>query len=312
MDWISVADYQYPNGWLNPADAQERARWYCQQVEQGEILFFNTIPFDLPKEDQEFLLSQRRGDSRYHKNVSYRPQQDVLRGFATGGAENLNRLRRIMRNYSAQVTLFLSRFLSPYREQWSLDYASFRPLEEEGRALSLHKRNDLLHVDAFPSRPTNGGRILRVFTNINPTQPRIWLTTDGFEALARRYAADAGLQRIAERGSSPARYLLRGATRLLHGTGLSVADRSPYDQFMLRFHDYLKENNDFQNNCARIRLEFPPQATWIVCTDTVPHAVLAGQFALEQTYVIPPRALLSPHKAPIHVLEDLCGQTLSA
>ena len=73
---------------------------------------------------------------------------------------------------------------------WSLDYASYRPEEEQSRDLSLHKRNDLLHVDAFPSRPTRGGRILRCFTNINPTRTRNWLTTDRFPALAEKFARD--------------------------------------------------------------------------------------------------------------------------
>jgi len=61
-----------------------------------------------------------------------------------------------------------------------LDFASFRPLEEQGRDLSLHKRNDLLHVDAFPSRPTHGGRILRVFANINPSVGRVWNVGEPF------------------------------------------------------------------------------------------------------------------------------------
>ncbi len=312
MSWITVNDYKYPDGWADgEIDAVERSRRYCRQLEQGQILFFDDIPFDLPEEDCSFLLSQRRGDSRIHKNVSYRPRQNVLRGFASSQTQDVARLRHIMLHYSAAVTSFLSSFLAPYREHWSLDFASFRPLEEEGRDLSLHKRNDLLHVDAFPSRPTRGGRILRVFTNINPTKARIWHTTDRFDVLAQRFAAAAGLQQIAERSSSSLSSLRRSATRLVRATGLPLADRSAYDRFMLRFHDYLKENADFQHNCEKIRLEFPPRATWIVFTDAVPHAALSGQFALEQTYIVPHQALLSPDKAPINILESLCGRTLS-
>lgn len=311
LPWVHVDDYQHPGGWVDIPDRAERARWYCQQLEQGQILFFSDIPFDLLDEEIKFLLSRRPGNSRIHKNVSYRPGRDALRGFSSDRTEDITRLRRIMRNYSVQVTRFLSRLLSPYAGHWSLDFASYRPLEEEGRDLPLHKRNDLLHVDAFPSRPTRGGRILRVFTNINPDRPRIWMTTAGFDALARRFASDAGLERIVERASSPVSSLRRGATHLMRALGLPVADRSAYDQFMLRFHDYLKENTDFQNGCQKIRLEFPPRATWIVFTDAVPHAALSGQFALEHTYIVPTNALLSPDKAPINVLESLCGCPLS-
>src|SRR6202044_4252352 len=100
-----------------------------------------------------------------------------------------------------EVTRFLSQFLAPYAPHWTLDFASYRPLEEKGRDLPLHKRNDLMHVDAFPSRPTRGGRILRVFTNLNPTTPRVWRTTESFRALAQQYAKQAGLQEIAAKDS---------------------------------------------------------------------------------------------------------------
>jgi hypothetical protein len=314
MSWITVDDYKHPDGWAGVTDRSERARRYCRQLEQGQILFFDDIPFNLPEEDHDFLLTQRRDDSRIHKNVSYRPQPDVLRGFSSSQPERVARLRRIMRDYSAEVTRFLSDFLAPYAEHWSLDFASYRPLEEEGRDLPLHKRNDLLHVDAFPSRPTKGGRILRVFTNINPERARIWHTTARFDVLARRFADAAGLGQIAARTttSSSLAYLRRGATHLMRAAGLLASDRSAYDRFMLRFHDYLKENAEFQDNCQKIRLEFPPRATWVVFTDAVPHAVLSGQFALEQTYIVPTHALLSPDTAPISILESMCGRTLSA
>src|ERR1700674_3470427 len=183
--WIAVEDFTFPAGRTNSGLRDARARAYCERLEAGGILFFQDLPFQFPAEDRDFLLAQRWSELRLHKNVSYRPVGDVLRGFS-GHAENTRRLHAILRNYSARVIEFLGNFLSPYAGKWILDFASFRPLEEEGRDLPLHKRNDLLHVDAFPSRPTNGSRILRVFTNINPDLPRVWLTTDRFDLLAQR------------------------------------------------------------------------------------------------------------------------------
>ena len=80
---------------------------------------------------------------------------------------------------------------------------------------------------------------------------------------------------------------------------------------MLRFHDYLKENSAFQADCIKFRSEFPPMSTWLVFTDGVPHAALSGQFALEQTFIIPPAALVAPEHAPIRVLQKLCGKALA-
>lgn len=302
--WREITDFG-PQGWPAQADPALRSRQCCEQLEKGEVLFFSRPPFPLSDQDRVFLISQRHMDSRLHKNISYRPGEDILRGFSDG-QETENRIHHIMRSYSSTVTAFLGRFLMPYAGRFQMDYASFRPLEEQGRDLPLHKRNDLLHVDAFPSRPTRGGRILRVFTNINPSQERIWLTGEPFPALAQRYAMQAGLSGFCRHNGLAGRLL-----HLLHAAGLPAARRSAYDSFMLHFHDWLKENSQFQSSADKTRLAFPPLATWLVFTDGVPHAALSGQFALEQTFIIPASALAAPDYAPIHVLEKLCGRPLA-
>src|SRR5438309_11131127 len=210
MSWLEINDYT-ANGWANGTDVPSRSRHYCAELEEGQILFFRQPPFILPENDRNFLVSQKPSDSRLHKNISYRPGKDVLRGFADG-EENQQRVHRIMRDYSTEVTQFVSNLLAPYSGPLAMDLASLRPLEEEGRDLPLHKKNDLLHVDAFPSRPTRGGRILRVFTNIHPVRPRVWQTTDRFDVLVRNYGRQAGLQKIAESASSSS-FLRAAASR---------------------------------------------------------------------------------------------------
>jgi hypothetical protein len=303
-----VRDYRAGKGWEDPGQAEARARWCCEQLEEGRLLFFERLPFEFPEEDRSFLVSQPWGDSRFHKNISYRPEQDVLRGFAGREAAAAERMLGVMRRYSGQAVQFLRGLLRPYAAGWSLDYASFRPEAEQDRKLPLRKRNDLLHVDAFPSRPTRGGRILRCFTNINPKEARIWHTTEPFAELARRYAQDAGLANIAARRGSGLEGRLRALGKAL---GLGTKTQSPYDKFMLRFHDYLKENALFQQDCPKIRLAFPPGSTWIGFTDSVAHAVLSGQYAVEQTLIVPVAALVSPEKSPLRVLEKLAGRPLA-
>ena len=304
--WVRITDYDAQHGWGDAAQSAARSRWCCEQLETGQILYFDGIPYDFPQTDRDFLLQQRQSGSRIHKNISYRPKQDVLRGSVADSQEDIERLHGIMRHFSEELTGLLSRVLNPYAAHWSLDYASYRPEEEQNRDLSLHKRNDLLHVDAFPSRPTRGGRILRCFTNINPTRSRNWLTTDRFPALAEKFARLAGLEKIARSGDSTGSVL----NLLKRAVGIKAVDRSAYDKFMLRFHDYLKENSDFQKNCDKINIAFPPMATWMCYTDSVPHAVLSGQYALEQTFIIPVRALVTPEKSPLRVLEKLAGRSL--
>jgi hypothetical protein len=302
--WLTIDDYG-AGGWQNVADAAARSRQYCAQLEAGAILYFSAPPFDLPPRDVEFLLALKPADSRLHKNISYRPESDLLRGFSDDTSKP--RVHEIMRHYAAQVREFVDAFLAPYADRLQMDYASFRPLEEEGRDLSLHKRNDLLHVDAFPSRPTRGARILRVFTNVNPAKDRVWVVAERFPGLASRFAGAAGLPKYAN-ASGAWTQLKRGISRM----GLLFPDRAPYDEFMLHFHDWLKENTEFQQaKEGKEKVAFPPRATWLVFTDGVPHSALSGQFAMEQTFIIPVEVLVAPEVSPIRVLEKLAGKAMS-
>jgi len=268
-------------------DSSARAAY--DLLEEGKILFFPTRPFDLPAEHQEFLRSIHQTGSAHHKNIAYRPMSDKVTGFDSASAANAEKLRCVMRNFSSAALGFLKSHLPRYMENCRIDYASFRPLEEEGRDLSFTKRNDLLHVDAFPTRPTGGDLILRTFVNIHPTRSRVWLISDPFQPLAAQHAAAAGWPHTGAWD--------RVASLFNH--------RTPYDYFMLRFHDYLKANAEYQKNCTKYRWEFPPGSAWIVFTDIAPHAVLSGQYALEQTVIVSRHALLSPARAPVEILKSL-------
>ena len=304
---VSPPDFQPGRGWEKPGQAESQARWCCEQLEEGHIVFFGSPLAEISQSDREFLLSQRLGDSRLHKNISYRPGPDLLRGFAAPDAQAGQRMHEFMRRFSQGITKALGQLLSPYADHWSLDYASYRPEAEEGRKLPVRKRNDLLHVDAFPSRPTRGGRILRCFVNINPTKARVWQTTDGFAVLAQKHARQAGLEPLAQRGTPALQALAQAFKKAL---GLQISNASTYDRFMLRFHDYLKENAEFQRDCPKIRLEFPPNSCWLCFTDSVPHSVMSGQFALEQTFIVPLSAMVAPERSPLRILEGLVGRSL--
>jgi hypothetical protein len=217
------------------------------------------------------------------------------------------RLQGIMRWYSTAVVQFLTRFLAPYQQHWKLDYASFRPQEEQNRDLPLRRRNDLLHTDAFPTRPTHGARILRFFNNINPTRTRDWIVSDPFAATVRHFAPHD----IAPHPGSPLSRLGKATGRAIGlGAAIPSLKRSPYDDFMMRFHNFLKENPRFQSDCPKYPFQFPPGSSWMVYTDTVPHAVLAGQYALEQTFLVRPEAMVQPEISPLRILEDIAHAPL--
>src|SRR6266508_3110388 len=220
-----------------PGEGPERDREVCRVLEEGNILLLGQTPFELPEKDREFLLRQRQTEAGYHKNIAYRPGGDRVTGVARQEVEDAKELRRVLRDYSRTVVDFASRLLKPFAGQWQLDYASFRPQEEAGRKLSRHARNDLLHVDSFPTRPTHGDRIFRVFTNVNPAAPRVWRTGETFPELAERFAVSSGILAGNTRPGMARRF--RSAAR---SARLPVPVRPPYDEFMHRFHNFLKEN----------------------------------------------------------------------
>jgi len=286
-----------------PATAARQNEGLARELESGNILFLPRLPFPLSDEDRAFLLAQKQTDAGYHKNIAYRPAEERLTGAGKMPARDAARLKSILKAYSEWAARFLTERVAEYAGRWVRDFASYRPIEEKGREARLTARNDLAHVDAFPTRPTHGDRILRVFANVNPAKGRVWVTSETFEGLAERFARQVGIPKAGSGGK------VFGI--MAKALGIRQWSRSPYDAFMLRFHDFLKENSEFQRNCIKQQWEFPPGSCWICYTDMVSHAVLSGQFALEQTFLISRHAMTLPEKSPIRILERICGHALS-
>ena len=185
-----------------------------------------------------------------------------------------------------------------YADALRFGLTSFRPVEATGRAQSPRHDDTRLHVDAFPSRPTGGQRILRVFCNVNPAgRPRVWEVGEPFEAVAEHFAP---------RLSMPA----PGSAWLMQALGITKGRRSAYDHCMLQLHDRAKFDDAYQRASPRTHAEFTPGSTWVVFTDRVMHAALAGQFLFEQTFYVPIAAMQDPARAPFKVLERTLGRAL--
>ncbi|HZU25433.1 MAG TPA: Kdo hydroxylase family protein [Bryobacteraceae bacterium] len=281
------------------------------ELEQGNILFLPSSPL-LPSTGKTAILRDlNRVDTRVHKNIAYKPQQDRVTGLSGAPKNAVKDVGGVLRAYSRDAVSLVQKLIPRYAANWHIDYASFRPQEEQGRDLPWKKRNDLLHVDAFPTRPTRGDLILRVFTNVHQSRTRDWLTSEPFAWIARRYGKDAGLEGYARQARSGGAKFRRTLAGALGRIGLPFRDRTPYDSFMLHLHDYLKHRDDYQASCPKYDFRFPPGSSWMVFTDIVPHAVMAGQYALEQTIIVPRSALAKPEAAPAAILEQLAGVSLT-
>ena len=192
----------------------------------------------------------------------------------------------------------MGQWLSHYRDRLEVGRTSFRPVEIEGRPTSWRKDDTRLHIDSFPATPVQGRRILRVFSNVNPAgRARVWRIGEEFEPLARRYA---GRLRVP----------WPGAPSLLRLFRVTKSRRSPYDSLMLQLHDSMKADATYQAEALQQRVEFPSGSTWVAFTDQVSHAAMAGQYQLEQTFMLPVNAMIDEHRSPLRILERLMGRKL--
>ncbi len=267
------------------------------QLEAGRLLFFPRLRFAVGAHEEKFL-SERWSDGKA-KNISLRGRGETaaLRG-CQGSAEDLAVLGRMLERF-AQCAEGLARQLFPvYRGRLTRGFTSFRPHAVTGRQTSWRKDDTRLHVDAFPSNPTGGLRLLRVFSNVNPGDvPRVWRVGEPFENLAQRFLPKVG------------RYSAASA-RLMKTLGLTKSLRTEYDHIMLQLHDLGKCDVDYQRRSPQRTCAFPPGSTWVVYSDQVQHAVSSGQFLLEQTFYLEAEDLEDPSSAPVHVLERLTGRVL--
>ncbi|HEY1860937.1 MAG TPA: Kdo hydroxylase family protein [Gemmataceae bacterium] len=275
------------------------------RLERGEVVFFPVSPFSLPEGDDRLFLLEQRLASRAHKNISFDPRRKTAAGFHNQSPEQAERLRSLLASFSETATNWLAQTLPRYAQCWELDRVSYRPEEEATRRLRYKARNDLLHVDAFPSRPTQGWRILRLFANVNPVDPRIWVTSEPFAKLLERYGEAAGLP--GRRGPG---WVEQVQQRMIGLFRPGRRRRSAYDSFMLRFHDYLKANDHFQERGKKQFWSFPPNSVWLTFTDTASHAVLRGRYALEHSYFVSPAALGLPDESPAALLTKACGMSV--
>jgi hypothetical protein len=280
--------------WPPSLDAAGQGR-AVEALEAGRILAFPELRFAIELAECRFLAD---GWSAAAKNISYEPARRALGGTKAQG-EDAAGLARLMTRY-AQASLDLIEAVIPiYRGQLELARTSFRPVEIAGRSSSPRHDDTKLHIDAFPSRPTAGRRILRVFSNIDPNeQARLWRVGAPFASAARQFYPH--LPRPWP-GSAMAHAML----------GLTKGRRRDYDHYMLRLHDAMKRDDSYQQDSAIEEIAFPAGSTWIVFTDQVPHAAIAGRHALEQTFHLDPAKMKHPERSPLRVLEGLAGRRLS-
>jgi len=263
-------------------------------VEAGKVLYFPRLHFALWPQEAGLLRPTLLAEGK--RNISL-DADGRLKG-AAGDADEQAALAGMIGRFRTDAQALVHGLLPDYTPHLRLAPTSFRPARVESRAQSWRADDRRLHVDAFPSRPNRGERILRVFANINPEgQPRTWRVGEPFEDVARRFL-------------SRARTYSRWQARLLQKLGITKSLRSEYDHLMLQLHDGMKGDAAYQQDAPQQTMAFAAGSAWVCFSDQTPHAVMGGQFMLEQTLHLPPEAQYNPASSPLAILTRLAGRPL--
>jgi hypothetical protein len=284
------------DNWKGPYDPGLKVR-ALSALEAGSVLFFPDLAFSLSQAEKPFL-DAGVSDGKA-KNISLDHTSGKMQASSLAG-EKAQALAAMIERFGSQATE-LVRNLLPYRNV-ERARTSFRPIQVKDRHYSKISDDRLLHIDAFPSRPMRGRRILRFFANVAPVGPRRWHVGEPFEDFAREFLPRVG-PHLSMR-SWP------GKSWLYDKLGVTRGRRSLYDELMLSLHDAGKLDSGFQQNSPHRTIEFPPGCCWLVFTDQVLHAALGGEFALEQTFHLDISEMAEPERAPVKVLERLSGRRL--
>lgn len=264
-------------------------------VEQGKVLYFPNLAFPI-EGGERALLDPALADTQ-RKNISLDINGGALHG-VLGDVVTQSAVRALVGRYQARAKSLVDGLFPEYRDALRMAPTSLRLHRVETRNTSWRKDDSRLHVDAFPSRPNYGERILRVFTNVNPQdEPRVWRVGEPFEDVARRFVP----------GIKPQ---WPGSAQLQHLLRITKAPRSAYDHLMLGLHDGMKADLAYQQSCSQVTMPFPPGSVWVCFSDQTSHAVMSGQFMLEQTFFLPVDAMAHPEWAPLGILERVTGRKL--
>ena len=273
--------------------ARSEPEWVAA-LEAGKVLYFPQLAFKpLPTEAALFTPDIRDPKSR---NISLNAQ-GKLAG-AAGEPAQLAALAGMIARYREQALQLVHALLPRYTESLRLAPTSYRPMQVESRAQSWRADDRRLHVDSFPSRPNYGERILRVFSNVNPNGvPRVWRVGESFEAIAKTFVPRA-------------KPYSRWQAQVLQALHVTKSLRSEYDHLMLQLHDAMKSDADYQRHAPQQTMAFPSGSAWVCFSDQTPHAVMSGQYMLEQTLHLAASRQYNPESSPLAILSRLTGRTI--
>ncbi|MDB5998512.1 MAG: 3-deoxy-D-manno-oct-2-ulosonic acid (Kdo) hydroxylase [Rhizobacter sp.] len=270
-----------------------RNEWVAA-LEAGKVLHFPRLRFELLPSELPLLTPSIRDPKA--RNISLN-DAGLLKG-AAGDAATQAALAAMVGRFRQQALALIHSLVPHYTPSLRIAPTSFRPTQVENRVQSWRADDRRLHVDAFPSRPSHGERILRVFSNVNPDGvPRVWRVGESFEAVAHTFLPRA-------------KPYVRWQAQAMQALHITKSFRSEYDHLMLQLHDGMKSDENYQQTSDQLTMPFAPGSAWVCFSDQTSHAAMSGQHMLEQTLHIAAAKQVDPSASPLAILSRLTGRAL--
>jgi hypothetical protein len=282
---------------IDMADVGHGNPAWIAALEAGKVLYFPNFGQHgfAPQKEELALFREDIRDPKI-RNISLSQSGD-LKGVVGDDATKALMAGMIGR-FRAEAESLLGNLVPRYGEHLRRGATSFRPAVVQNRVQSWRADDRRLHVDAFPSRPNYGERLLRVFTNVNlEGEPRVWRVGEPFEDVARRF-----LPKVKPYAAWQA--------KVLNALHVTKSLRSEYDHMMLQLHDAMKSDLDYQKNAPQVTFGFPPGCAWVCFSDQTSHAVMAGQYMMEHTLQLSPMHQYDKDASPLAILTRMRGHAL--
>jgi hypothetical protein len=200
-------------------------------------------------------------------------------------------IQAIMTRYGNWTEYLMAQLFPSYQGLLDRKRVTYRPFARNS--------TQSLHIDSSYGYPTQGRGMLRVFSNINPTNRlRIWQLGEPFEPFVRRFLPDVRLNKPS------------WVSAILARLGIVDGTKTKYDQYVAALRTLGMRDKEYQLTAPRKVMEFPVGASWIAITDLVLHGAISGQHSLDQTFYLPVEAMKDPSRSSLRILERLVGEAL--
>ncbi|MEZ6139853.1 MAG: Kdo hydroxylase family protein [Zavarzinella sp.] len=227
------------------------------------------------------------------KGLSYDPKTGTVRGTPIPfESEQVDLLHQI----SQQMIEIVHKLLPAYAAEIIPDRLTWQTHEVANAPHRTNARDDLYHVDNFPTRPSRGMRILRFCLNFD-TDVRVFAVSEPFRKLIEFYR-------------NPLKQALKQSNNLSninspwwHFGKNRDTNPSDYDLVMGKIHHWMKADLHFQDRCKKYLHRFSAHEGWLFFSDGTAYAHLRGKRLLDHSFFVPQRCLVAPQCSPLALLE---------